>query len=135
VLDKPQRMKFQKPREDSGRSLEWCIYQQWSVRGFRARRRITDEFGQLLWATRGITAAGGRRSVPSPGALHPLDLYAVIGQVSTMTPGVYRYFRAPRLRKRAAAGTCPCCKRSFSNMAEHIKRRHRALSPSKASTS
>jgi hypothetical protein len=31
---------------------------------------------------------------------------------------------AKRLRKRAAAGTCPCCKRSFSHMAEHIKRRH-----------
>jgi len=31
---------------------------------------------------------------------------------------------AKRLKKRAAAGSCPCCKRSFSNMAEHMKHQH-----------
>lgn len=31
---------------------------------------------------------------------------------------------AKRLKKRAAAGTCPCCQRTFSNMSEHIKRQH-----------
>lgn len=29
-----------------------------------------------------------------------------------------------RMKKRAAAGTCPCCQRSFSNMATHMKRQH-----------
>lgn len=29
-----------------------------------------------------------------------------------------------RLKKRASAGTCPCCKRTFANMAEHMKHRH-----------
>lgn len=29
-----------------------------------------------------------------------------------------------RLKKRTAAGTCPCCKRTFSNMAEHMKHQH-----------
>jgi hypothetical protein len=29
-----------------------------------------------------------------------------------------------KLKKRASAGTCPCCSRSFSNMAEHMKRQH-----------
>jgi len=29
-----------------------------------------------------------------------------------------------RLKKRAAAGACPCCKRTFANMAEHMKHRH-----------
>lgn len=28
------------------------------------------------------------------------------------------------LTKRAAAGTCPCCQRTFSNMAEHMKHQH-----------
>jgi septation ring formation regulator EzrA len=27
-------------------------------------------------------------------------------------------------KKRAAAGTCPCCKRTFGNMAEHMKQSH-----------
>lgn len=29
-----------------------------------------------------------------------------------------------RLKKRASAGTCPCCSRSFANMAEHMKKQH-----------
>lgn len=29
-----------------------------------------------------------------------------------------------RLKKRTAAGTCPCCQRTFSNMAEHMKGQH-----------
>lgn len=29
-----------------------------------------------------------------------------------------------RLKKRTAAGTCPCCQRTFQNMATHMKRQH-----------
>jgi hypothetical protein len=29
-----------------------------------------------------------------------------------------------RLAKRAAAGTCPCCQRTFSNMTRHMKTKH-----------
>lgn len=29
-----------------------------------------------------------------------------------------------RIKKRAASGTCPCCQRSFGNMALHMKRQH-----------
>lgn len=29
-----------------------------------------------------------------------------------------------KLKKRASAGTCPCCSRTFSNMAEHMKKQH-----------
>ena len=29
-----------------------------------------------------------------------------------------------KLQKRASAGTCPCCSRTFSNMATHMKRQH-----------
>jgi SagB-type dehydrogenase family enzyme len=94
VLDKSQEMTFQKPREEGAVSLERCICRRRSVRGFSARRLTTDELGQLLWAAQGITAADGRRAVPSAGALYPLELYAVIGQVSAMTPGVYRYVPA-----------------------------------------
>jgi hypothetical protein len=27
-------------------------------------------------------------------------------------------------KKRSAAGTCPCCKRTFANMARHMKTQH-----------
>jgi hypothetical protein len=29
-----------------------------------------------------------------------------------------------RLKKRSSAGTCPCCARTFANMAEHMKHQH-----------
>lgn len=29
-----------------------------------------------------------------------------------------------KLKKRASAGTCPCCSRTFQNMAEHMKKQH-----------
>ena len=29
-----------------------------------------------------------------------------------------------RHKKRSAAGSCPCCNRTFSNMAEHMKTQH-----------
>ena len=29
-----------------------------------------------------------------------------------------------RLKKRAAGGTCPCCQRTFSNMAQHMQKQH-----------
>jgi hypothetical protein len=32
--------------------------------------------------------------------------------------------REKRLKKRASAGTCPCCQRTFSNMSEHMKHEH-----------
>lgn len=31
---------------------------------------------------------------------------------------------ATRLRNRASAGTCACCKRTFSNVAEHMLEQH-----------
>ena len=32
--------------------------------------------------------------------------------------------QATRLRKRAAAGVCPCCTRTFQNVARHMERQH-----------
>ena len=32
--------------------------------------------------------------------------------------------REKRLKKRASAGVCPCCTRSFTDMARHMKQKH-----------
>lgn len=34
-----------------------------------------------------------------------------------------------KLKKRAKAGTCPCCNRTFQNMAEHMKTKHPDMDP------
>lgn len=38
---------------------------------------------------------------------------------------------ATRARKRASAGTCPCCKRTFKQLAAHMKTKHPDFDPAK----
>lgn len=35
--------------------------------------------------------------------------------------------KVKKLEKRAAAGTCPCCQRSFANMTTHMRKQHPAF--------
>ncbi len=62
----------------------------------RSNRKFEDaplslsEIGQLLWAAQGITHQG-HRTTPSAGALYPLELYLVAGQVEGIEAGIYRY--------------------------------------------
>lgn len=59
---------------------------------------------QLVWAAQGVTLKtdappnwqwgpwqGGRRTAPSAGALYPLELYVIAGNVGGLEPGVYKY--------------------------------------------
>lgn len=36
---------------------------------------------------------------------------------------------AVRLKKRAGAGVCPCCNRTFKQLADHMKRKHPEVVP------
>lgn len=49
------------------------------------------EVAQLLWAAQGITSSDGLRAAPSAGALFPLELFLVSGNVANLPAGVYRY--------------------------------------------
>ncbi|MCD4810892.1 MAG: nitroreductase family protein [Methanosarcinales archaeon] len=49
------------------------------------------EISQLLWAAQGITHPGGYRTAPSAGALYPLEVYVVAGNVEGLQAGIYKY--------------------------------------------
>jgi SagB-type dehydrogenase family enzyme len=57
-------------------SLEETLACRHSVRAFADRRMPEEALGQLLWAAQGISRSGQRRTVPSAGALYPLEVYA-----------------------------------------------------------
>ena len=71
--------------------LEQLLQERRSVREYQKSRLSLAQIGQLLWAAQGITDAKGFRTAPSAGALYPLELYAVVGNVETLQAGVYHY--------------------------------------------
>jgi len=88
------------PRHDSDFSVEQSMLLRRSVRSYPNEALTLQEVSQLLWAAQGITDTLGRRTAPSAGALYPLEIYVVAGNVQNLSPGVYKYDPVPhRLEK------------------------------------
>ncbi|MCI0512464.1 SagB/ThcOx family dehydrogenase [candidate division KSB1 bacterium] len=85
------RIKLPQPSKSGTCAVEKAIAGRRSIRNFSDQPISQAELGQLLWAAQGITAVGGLRTAPSAGALYPLELYVVAGQVKGLTPGIYHY--------------------------------------------
>lgn len=87
-----RRIPLPPPRLESEVSVEEALLKRRSCRSFAPFPLSLQEVGQLLWAAQGITdKTSGFRTAPSAGALYPLELYLVAGQVEGLSPGVYRY--------------------------------------------
>lgn len=84
-------VKLPEPQYDSDTSVEEAMATRRSVRSYQDVPLTLDELGQILWAAQGITSVWGGRTAPSAGALYPLDVFAVVGDVTGLPPGVYRY--------------------------------------------
>lgn len=61
------------------------------MREFASGPLTLPELGQVLWGMQGRSGPGGLRTAPSAGALYPLELYAAVGNVIAVQPGIYRY--------------------------------------------
>lgn len=72
-------------------SVESALLARCSTRSFSDSSLSPSEISQLLWAGQGETRKGGYRTCPSAGALYPLELRLVVGEVSGLPAGVYRY--------------------------------------------
>jgi SagB-type dehydrogenase family enzyme len=79
------------PQRESEKSVEEALIERRSVREYEDAALSLSEIGQLLWAAQGITSERGFRTAPSAGALYPLELYLVVGDVEQLPPGVYKY--------------------------------------------
>jgi len=72
-------------------SFEEALDSRQSVRMFSPDPLTLTELSQLLWAAQGLTRPGGFRTTPSAGALYPLEIRLVAGNVEGLMPGVYHY--------------------------------------------
>lgn len=87
---------------ESTTSVEQALLKRRSVREFRGVPLALDDLGQLLWATQGITDRAGFRTAPSAGALYPLEVYALAGNIQGLTTGLYHYIPNRHALRRIA---------------------------------
>jgi SagB-type dehydrogenase family enzyme len=86
-----QTIKLPNPRLDSDMSIEKALLQRRSTRKYKGTPLTRAEVSQLLWAAQGMTDPRGFRTAPSAGALYPLEVYLVAGNVDGIPAGIYRY--------------------------------------------
>ena len=86
-----ERISLPRPRYQSRTSIEQAISRRRSMRDFRDRPLVLSELSQLLWAAQGITHRSGYRAAPSAGALYPLDVYVLSGNITGIDVGTYKY--------------------------------------------
>ena len=84
-------IKLPEPIYDGKTSVEKALQKRRSIRQYKNLPITIQDLSQLLWAAQGISGTGGRRTAPSAGALYPLELYVVAGNVTGLSVGLYSY--------------------------------------------
>ena len=79
------------PALEGNVSVEEALQERRSARIYAKIPLTLAEIGQILWAAQGVTDDRGYRTAPSAGALYPLEVYIVAGDVIDLAPGVYHY--------------------------------------------
>ena len=95
------------PKLKGEASLEKAIFKRRSRRNYQDKSLTLEQISQILWAGQGITdEKTGFRSVPSAGALYPLDIYLVVGErgVGGLESGVYHFIPQGHSLKKMMAG-------------------------------
>ncbi len=94
ITEPGSRVQLTPPRHASETSVEEALLNRRSVRDYTGEALTLAEVSQLLWAAQGTTDSRGLRTAPSAGALYPLEVYLVVGDVTDLAPGVYHYVPA-----------------------------------------
>ncbi len=87
----PDTIQLPQPRYDGDVSVEHALRERRSVRSYKNDPLNLSEISQILWSAQGITHPRGFRTAPSAGALYPLELYVVAGNIKSLSPAIYRY--------------------------------------------
>jgi SagB-type dehydrogenase family enzyme len=101
----PERVRLPDPQYKGKVSVEEALKQRRSIRKYASGQISLNDLSQLLWAAQGLTEKietkpsswrgskwyGGFRTAPSAGALYPLEVYALAGNVAGLKTGTYKY--------------------------------------------
>jgi len=89
-----QEIKLPSANKKSNVSFEETIYKWSATRRFQNKPLTLNQISQLLWSAFGTTVDGvtsATRVFPSAGAIYPLELYIVVGNVENLPAGLYKY--------------------------------------------
>ncbi len=84
-------VKLPPPRRRGSLSLEETLWRRRSVREYSEDPVTLEDLGQILWSAQGVTDPKGYRTVPSAGALYPLEIYVHATRVESLEVGIYHY--------------------------------------------
>jgi len=76
---------------DSQYSLEKSLANRRSARAFAEDAVSLENLGQMLWSAQGVTDDMGHRTAPSGHSIYPINIYAVVRNVTGLEPGLYHY--------------------------------------------
>ncbi|WP_392538644.1 SagB/ThcOx family dehydrogenase [Legionella sp. 227] len=96
----PIEIKLPKPAYTSHISIEEALKKRRSVRQYKNEAITLQHVAQLLWASQGVTSNNGLRTAPSAGALYPLEVYLVSGNIEKLPAGIYHYIPAKHLLQK-----------------------------------
>lgn len=90
------KIKLPDPSLTGTMSVNEALLKRRSVREYKDTCLTLQEVSQLLWAAYGISDSVswngyGLHTAPSAGALYPLELYLVAGNVAGLPTGIYKY--------------------------------------------
>ena len=93
TFDTQETLQLPEPQLKGVLSVESAIQLRRSVRAFSMKALALSEVAQVLWAAQGISDRRPEhfRTAPSAGALYPLRVLLMAGQVKDLAPGIYRY--------------------------------------------
>jgi len=97
VQENPRTYLLPAPRLEGTMSVEQALATRRSHRSFQDKPLSAEQLSQMLWSAYGVTfplpnhphLRGGLRTAPSAGASFPFEIYAIIGNVDGIEPGVY----------------------------------------------
>ena len=91
-------------RQNGEVALERLLSVRRSIRELASDALGLAEIAQLLWAAQGVTHPMGLRTAPSAGALYPLEMYVLAGEVTSLPTGVYHYQPVPHELTKSGDG-------------------------------
>lgn len=104
LIDGEREILLPHPQLTGKVSLEEALKKRRTLRNYSNEPITLKELSQILWSCQGITSFEGLRTAPSAGALYPLEIFLVVGNVDKLENGMYHYDVKKHSLKKVKSG-------------------------------